>query len=366
MLRFRQSLPHVGSVALPLIAALGAFLSGCGFAKFEQREPWRAEAEIACMKSGIVQQSQWVRQSKPIDGPGVCGLDLPLKVAAFQIDPLTTASSFASMQIPQLRPARVDLTMLKPESAMTCPMVAWTDDWVNGSVQPAAQAWFGQGIAEIRTAGTYSCRRRNHNPGARLSEHAFGNAIDVMSFVLADGNIVTVKGGWRGSQQEQGFLRDVLHGACQRFKTVLGPGADALHYDHFHFDLARHDARGTRRYCRPRLSPPERPLAGAFGGAMPPSQSVFGNPAQRPGFGTPVPRAGLPAPGQPQQLEVEEDFDPRDFDITSSLDLPRPRRGILNQPLPKPSSPLPTTRSPSSPPMTDGSPMRPNITGHLF
>ncbi len=131
-------------------------------------------------------------------------------------------------------------------------MVAWTDDWITTAVQPAAIAWFGQGIREIRTAGSYACRRRNHQANARLSEHAFGNAIDIMSFVFNDGNVVTVKGGWRGTEQEQGFLRDVFHGACQRFKTVLGPGSDALHYDHFHLDLARHDARGQRRYCRRR------------------------------------------------------------------------------------------------------------------
>jgi hypothetical protein len=244
---------------------------------------------------------------------------------------------------------------------MTCPMVAWTDDWVNGNVQPAALAWFGQGIREIRTAGTYACRRRNHNPGARLSEHAFGNAIDVMGFVLADGSTVTVKGGWRGNQQEQGFLRDVLHGACLRFKTALGPGADAMHYDHFHLDLARHDTRGTRRYCRPRLEQPERPMAGTFGGMMPQSQGAFGGQLGRPGFGTPVPRQGLPIPGQLQQTETEDEFDPKDFDVTSSIDLPSPRRGALKQPLPKASVGLFGQPQP-----TETAPMRPNISGHLY
>lgn len=322
-----------------------AFLAGCGFVKFEPREAWRAEAELSCMRSGIVRESQWIRSTKPIDGPGPCGTDLPLKVAAFQND-TTTLSSYASMSVPQWGGgggmAELKFTVLKPEATMGCPMVAWTDDWVAGAVQPAAMAWFGQGVKEIRTGGAYACRRRNHNPNARLSEHAFGNAIDVMSFVFADGNVVTVKGGWRGNQAEQGFLRDVLHGACQRFKTVLGPGSDALHYDHFHLDLARHDQRGQRRYCKPKIDPPQRPMPGMIAQhqQMPPVPGGYGGALGRPGYATPAPPAQSGPLGEDRfGGEVEEDFDPKNFDVTAStLDLPRPRRGVgEKQPLPAPS-----------------------------
>lgn len=353
-----------------LAAGLGAFLSGCGFARFEPREPWRAEAEMACMKAGLIRESQFIRPTKPIDGPGPCGADLPLKVSGFQNDGQAVALALASTggQQAGFAPGLVEMTVIKPEATLGCPMVAWTDDWIATAVQPAAIAWFGQGIREIRTAGSYACRRRNHQANARLSEHAFGNAIDIMSFVFNDGNVVTVKGGWRGSEQEQGFLRDVFHGACQRFRTVLGPGSDALHYDHFHFDLARHDARGQRRYCKPQVAAPQRPLPGTFGPAVNP----FGGPQNPYAFrqapaspypaGTlqaqqgqiaagprpPVPMAGtLPAPAggmlpgprapapagsrwqdsQGQDLEIEPDFDPSQFDLaTGSIpDLP-PRR----------------------------------------
>ena len=40
--------------------------------------------------------------------------------------------------------------------------------------------------------------------------------------------------------QEAAFLREVHAGACQHFTTVLGPGADVFHYNHFHLDLAMH------------------------------------------------------------------------------------------------------------------------------
>lgn len=372
------------------ILASAAFLSGCGFVRFEQREPWRGEAEVACMKAGIVQESEFVRITKPIDGSGACGLDIPLKVQAFQIDQ-SILQSFAQAGAPLQTATGADLrlTVLKPEATLTCPMVAWLDDWLATAVQPAALAWMGQGVKEIRTAGSYACRRRNHQPGAKLSEHAFGNAIDIMSFVFADGSVTTVKGGWRGgTPSEQGFLRDVLNSACGKFRTVLGPGSDAFHYDHFHLDLARHDARGQRRYCRPRVEAPERPqlppvlanpmpLATAYNTApaapqgfpsaaystLRPQQGYATNPyaapqppvavTQRP----PAPlapagslerqqqmlqRDGLAGQAENGVIEQEEEFDPRDFDLTSSTpELPVGRgRGILQQPLPPASTGL--------------------------
>src|ERR1700710_2331347 len=59
-------------------------LAGCGrgFFQSEEREPWRAEAEIACLKSGAVKENADLVRINPISGPGVCGAEFPLKVAA--------------------------------------------------------------------------------------------------------------------------------------------------------------------------------------------------------------------------------------------------------------------------------------------
>ena len=70
-------------------------LAGCGRGLFqvEQRAPWRAEAEAACLKSGAVRESAEVVRIKPIEGPGVCGAEFPLKVAA--LGESSTALGFA-------------------------------------------------------------------------------------------------------------------------------------------------------------------------------------------------------------------------------------------------------------------------------
>ena len=59
-------------------------LAGCGRGFFQsaEREPWRAEAEIACLKSGAVKESLELVRVEPISGPGACGAQYPLKVAA--------------------------------------------------------------------------------------------------------------------------------------------------------------------------------------------------------------------------------------------------------------------------------------------
>src|SRR5215469_7453601 len=57
-------------------------LTGCARMWFAEREPWRREAEISCLQSGAVKEGPSVAVIKPIQGPGVCGADYPLRVAA--------------------------------------------------------------------------------------------------------------------------------------------------------------------------------------------------------------------------------------------------------------------------------------------
>jgi hypothetical protein len=139
--------------------------------------------------------------------------------------------------------------VIAPAATLACPMISALDQWFVQSVQPAAQRWFGQPVVGIRQISAYSCRGMNGQRGAPISEHAFGNALDIAAFTLADGRKVVVKTGWRGEPEEQGFLRDVQAAACDRFSTVLAPGSNVYHYDHIHVDLRRR--RSGRGICKP-------------------------------------------------------------------------------------------------------------------
>jgi hypothetical protein len=348
----------VGSVVL-------VSLAGCGRGFFQaEREPWRAEAEAACLKSGSVKESPELVRIDPISGPGVCGAQFPLKVAALgegnssfgfadeslrppgdiagqprwpmsrapapaplppsqpsypqapyptsapnqgapasgpisltapgvpqqddeielppdgtpeqrgrspypglpaypQRDrhsapnsaPAPYSAQPGAAPLPRLGPAQgnpvntVGPVAVKPTATLACPIVSALDRWLADSVQPAAQRWFGAHVVEIKQISAYSCRGMNGNPNAHISEHAFGNALDIAAFTLADGRRITVKDGWRGMPEEQGFLRDIQAAACQQFNTVLAPGSNVYHYDHIHVDLMRR-ASG-RVICEP-------------------------------------------------------------------------------------------------------------------
>jgi hypothetical protein len=344
-------------------------LAGCGRGFFSaEREPWRAEAEIACLKSGAVKESPELVRISPISGPGVCGAEYPLKVAAlgessgsfgFADDvlrppgyvgnqprwpisqqplpspysrpssPYPPASPYSNGNSPQPRygsapngpisltapgvvaPEENDIDLLRepmpgrsqprayprtpsypsrdrtatpyerpaaagfpqmqpvprlgppqsnsvaafgpvavrPAATLACPIVSVLDRWLADSVQPASMRWFGSRVVEIKQISAYSCRGMNGNSHAHISEHAFGNALDIAGFTLADGRNISVKDGWRGLAEEQGFLRDVQAAACQQFATVLAPGSNVYHYDHIHVDLMRR-ASG-RVICQP-------------------------------------------------------------------------------------------------------------------
>lgn len=222
------------SVLLPvflLLAAGPVLLSGCGSTGPDfvaKKEPWRNTEENACIASGAVRQTSFVRARSALGGPSVCGTERPYEMSA----------------------ALGGRVTLKPAALLRCPMIPQVERWIADIVDPAARFHFGRPIAEITVAASYSCRPMNHVSGARLSEHGYANALDVSRFKLADGEVITVKGGWYGTERERAFLRDVHDGACNKFTTVLGPNYDRNHRDHFHVDLARHGIGGLKRICK--------------------------------------------------------------------------------------------------------------------
>jgi hypothetical protein len=361
-------------------------MAGCGrLAQFGgEREAWRHEAEVSCIKSGALKSNPGVVQITPIEGPGICGADFPLKVSALgeaspamsysddirppgsvpgaamppwppaggrpyyqgqpsdggppmqiapasasrgvnngiddyvlqgsagrrpayapanapdypiypaprNIAPPVTEPAEASepddipddailpnrdraprqtyrpppaapaprYEPPKLGPARpmpvTNVTAsVTPPATLACPLVSALDRWVAEGVQPAAWRWFNQPVVEIKQISSYSCRGMVGSGTHHISEHAFGNALDVAGFVLADGRKIMVKSGWSGSPEESGFLHDVQGSACDLFTTVLAPGYNVYHYNHIHVDLMRRSS--GRRPCRPTAIPGE-------------------------------------------------------------------------------------------------------------
>lgn len=112
-------------------------------------------------------------------------------------------------------------------------------------VQPAARKYYGVPVTQIKQISSYRC---TNIAGTRtLSEHTKANALDVASFVFADGRSVNLIEGWRGSSRERKFLRELQAGACNIFGTTLTPNYNKAHYNHFHLD---NKARKSGNICK--------------------------------------------------------------------------------------------------------------------
>lgn len=306
------------------VAAVSLLLASCSNYESARRPAWRAQAENACLAQGLVHVSAYIQPAREIDGPGICGLTRPFKVSALLDGQVALNSTFT----------------------LDCPMIAALDRWLNDVVEPTAQARFGQRVVELVSAGTYSCRGVNNQPGARLSEHSFGNAIDIAGFRLADGREISIVRDWtRGDEQAQAFLRETHAGACGDFTTVLGPGFDMFHYNHFHLDLAMHGntSSGPRRICRPtplqqnapapRDGLPEAPMieedldVAQAGGPYPslhagpssPDGSLPPAPVARPAAHAYAPMAEPPRGSIRDDGAFVPEGNPKDWDITSVI-----------------------------------------------
>ncbi len=131
-----------------------------------------------------------------------------------------------------------------PATELNCPMAEVAARFAANVIQPTAKAEFGADLKSINPASAFVCRPRHGT--RKLSEHAFGNALDIASFTLADGRKIEV--GPTPPEKDGKFLNAVRTAACGQFKTVLGPGADSDHALHFHLDLEPRRHGGT--FCQ--------------------------------------------------------------------------------------------------------------------
>lgn len=132
-------------------------------------------------------------------------------------------------------------------ATMNCGLTGPLNDWLANTVQNSARDAFGERVVGVDVAASYACRPRNNVRGAKMSEHGYGNAIDIAAFTLESGRKVSVLDDYYGSASSQKFLREVRSEACGEFATVLGPGSDANHRNHIHLDLQ--NRRSGQAYC---------------------------------------------------------------------------------------------------------------------
>ncbi len=149
---------------------------------------------------------------------GVCGAPAPIQLKYINDTP------------------RVEM---RPAPTLTCPLADALDRWLDEVVQPRAKDLLDATVIRLVNLAAYDCRPRYGNPSARMSYHAWAEAIDIAEFVTAKGEHINVLRDWNAKDERGQFLRDVHDGGCKIFGTVLGPEANEAHKNHFHVDMAK-------------------------------------------------------------------------------------------------------------------------------
>lgn len=150
-------------------------------------------------------------EPQPALADGQCGAARPLKITSLSGD-----------------------LALTPPALLVCGAAEALARWAT-EAQVLAERDLSQPLKGLSLGTTYVCRGQNHDPDAKLSEHAFANGIDVMGFTFANRPAIAVAPLPEGTP-EAAFLAHARAKACGVFRTVLGPGTDAAHANHFHLD----------------------------------------------------------------------------------------------------------------------------------
>ncbi len=147
------------------------------------------------------------------DGP-TCGIDYPIELSGLD-------SGVA----------------IRPAVKLNCQVTLAFAKWVKFELVPSSRFRYFSGVGRITPMGGYSCRKMNSRASNPWSEHARGNAIDIGTITLKNGKEIDVRKKSFFAFREKGLLKAVRSDSCKYFSTVLGPGSDPNHWNHFHFDL---------------------------------------------------------------------------------------------------------------------------------
>ncbi len=195
----------------------------------EADRPWQRtvmpQSEVSCRSELRRLGVEFKDLPRISQGPS-CGIDYPVKLAGLS--------------------GGIDV---RPAVTLNCQVTLAFAKWVKNDLAISARTRYLTGIRQIQPMGGYSCRKMNnsrqrYNP---MSEHARGNAIDIGRITLKNGHAIDVRKKGLFSFREGGLLKSVRGDSCKYFSTVLGPGSNAEHWNHFHFDLR--SRKGGRQYC---------------------------------------------------------------------------------------------------------------------
>ncbi len=139
---------------------------------------------------------------------------------------------------------------MSDQPTVACTFAQRLTRWVQTEAAPITYSNLNTALNAMGTGPGFDCRGRNGDSSAKMSEHANGNAVDIEYLKLADGDTLHVRKALDSKGRGFATLRDLRASACKSFTTVLGPGANSAHQEHFHFDLEKRKVAGTYQICQ--------------------------------------------------------------------------------------------------------------------
>ncbi len=200
--------------------------------------------------AGLQQQAALIpralpKEAVPKDGTESCFQKLHTIGAKFTVAAATVDYGKCRVENPvNLRSVTIKgNTIDLPEAPLlNCKFALQFSKWLSESGAPILSAQLDSLVERISTGPGFECRGRNGDGTAKISEHGYGNAVDLSTFRLRNGKTLHVG--------DSTLLPGVRASACGYFTTVLGPGSNAAHAEHFHFDMGTHGKSGNYRICQ--------------------------------------------------------------------------------------------------------------------
>jgi hypothetical protein len=121
--------------------------------------------------------------------------------------------------------------------------------WLFDVAAPLVAGAAGAKLSSLSTGASYQCRARNGDLSGKMSEHAFGNAVDIGGITLTNNRRIEITAASDPQDPDGRLLAALRASACGYFSTVLGPGSDAAHASYSHFDLGIHGNSDKYRIC---------------------------------------------------------------------------------------------------------------------
>ncbi|RKE84075.1 extensin family protein [Rhizobium sp. AG855] len=198
-------------------------------------------------------------KAEPVDPPpppedpkmlAACLADLKAIGASFETKPRVDDAGGCGMASPIVLKKPLPDVTLEPEATIRCETALQLARMTRDMLKPAAEAAFPgkPALSGIRQASGYVCRNRNSAETGKISEHAYGNAIDIAALRFGDEEEPVMIAKQDDGSAQAVFQRAFNAIACLYFTTVLSPGSDPTHQDHMHLDVI--ERKSGLHYCR--------------------------------------------------------------------------------------------------------------------